>query len=135
MVFTKHRCYSDQLIDMTSGPIFMTPVKKCESPPGQVYLLLIPIVRSNSPIPPEDRILYQGSQLDVSVYSRAELRGSDHKPGKRNLYLFRGLLSDWTSSICSLPRTCANNRRCQTASSFSTVDGKCDLNCPRRKTR
>ncbi|KAF8076611.1 inositol polyphosphate phosphatase [Lyophyllum atratum] len=27
-----------------------------------------------------DRILYHGSQLDLSIYSRAELRGSDHKP-------------------------------------------------------
>ncbi|KAK0230560.1 inositol polyphosphate phosphatase [Armillaria fumosa] len=27
-----------------------------------------------------DRILYRGSQLDLSVYSRAELRGSDHRP-------------------------------------------------------
>ncbi|KAG6821534.1 hypothetical protein H0H93_000043 [Arthromyces matolae] len=28
-----------------------------------------------------DRILYRGTQVDLSVYSRAELRGSDHKPG------------------------------------------------------
>jgi hypothetical protein len=28
-----------------------------------------------------DRILYRGNQLDLSVYSRSELRGSDHKPG------------------------------------------------------
>lgn len=28
-----------------------------------------------------DRILYMGSQLDLSRYSRAELRGSDHRPG------------------------------------------------------
>lgn len=28
-----------------------------------------------------DRILYRGNHLDLSVYSRAELRGSDHKPG------------------------------------------------------
>jgi len=27
-----------------------------------------------------DRILYRGNHLDLSVYSRAELRGSDHKP-------------------------------------------------------
>ncbi|KAL0949308.1 hypothetical protein HGRIS_009384 [Hohenbuehelia grisea] len=27
-----------------------------------------------------DRILYRGGQLDLAVYSRAELRGSDHKP-------------------------------------------------------
>ncbi|KAG6842013.1 hypothetical protein C0991_003539 [Blastosporella zonata] len=27
-----------------------------------------------------DRILYRGAQLDLSLYSRAELRGSDHKP-------------------------------------------------------
>ncbi|KAF5388077.1 hypothetical protein D9615_000583 [Tricholomella constricta] len=27
-----------------------------------------------------DRILYRGDQLDLFVYSRAELRGSDHKP-------------------------------------------------------
>ncbi|KXN89554.1 Inositol-1,4,5-trisphosphate 5-phosphatase 1 [Leucoagaricus sp. SymC.cos] len=28
----------------------------------------------------EDRILYRGTALDLSVYSRAEMRGSDHKP-------------------------------------------------------
>lgn len=28
-----------------------------------------------------DRILFRGSQLDLSVYSRADLRGSDHRPG------------------------------------------------------
>jgi synaptojanin len=28
-----------------------------------------------------DRILYRGNQLDLAVYSRAGLRGSDHKPG------------------------------------------------------
>jgi hypothetical protein len=28
-----------------------------------------------------DRILYRGFQLDLSAYSRAELKGSDHKPG------------------------------------------------------
>lgn len=27
-----------------------------------------------------DRILYKGNQLDLAVYSRAELKGSDHKP-------------------------------------------------------
>lgn len=29
-----------------------------------------------------DRILYRGNQLDLSVYSRADLRGSDHRPGE-----------------------------------------------------
>ena len=29
---------------------------------------------------PLDRILYRGSQLDLSAYSRAELKGSDHRP-------------------------------------------------------
>ena len=28
-----------------------------------------------------DRILYQGKQLDLITYSRAELLGSDHRPG------------------------------------------------------
>jgi hypothetical protein len=28
-----------------------------------------------------DRILYMGSQLDLTRYTRAELRGSDHRPG------------------------------------------------------
>ena len=28
-----------------------------------------------------DRVLYRGSKLDLSVYSRAELKGSDHRPG------------------------------------------------------
>ena len=34
---------------------------------------------------PLDRILYRGNALDLAVYSRAELRGSDHKPGMRDL--------------------------------------------------
>jgi hypothetical protein len=29
----------------------------------------------------QDRILYRGSALDLTAYSRAELSGSDHKPG------------------------------------------------------
>jgi hypothetical protein len=29
-----------------------------------------------------DRILYRGSELDLSVYSQANLKGSDHRPGK-----------------------------------------------------
>ena len=29
-----------------------------------------------------DRILYRGDTLNLQAYSRAELRGSDHKPGK-----------------------------------------------------
>ena len=29
-----------------------------------------------------DRVLYRGSNLDLSVYSRAELNDSDHRPGK-----------------------------------------------------
>lgn len=29
-----------------------------------------------------DRILHRGNALDLAVYSRAELRGSDHKPGE-----------------------------------------------------
>ncbi|KAF8969491.1 inositol polyphosphate phosphatase [Flammula alnicola] len=38
-----------------------------------------------------DRILHRGNSLDLAVYSRAELRGSDHKPGSscRHLCLFR----------------------------------------------
>lgn len=28
-----------------------------------------------------DRILYRGNALDLAIYSRSELRGSDHKPG------------------------------------------------------
>ena len=35
-----------------------------------------------------DRILHRGNQLNLNVYSRAELRGSDHKPGSQGSYLF-----------------------------------------------
>jgi hypothetical protein len=34
-----------------------------------------------------DRILYRGIQLDLTVYSRSELQGSDHKPGLHFIYL------------------------------------------------
>jgi hypothetical protein len=32
-----------------------------------------------------DRILYRGNDLDINAYSRAELYGSDHRPGKLQL--------------------------------------------------
>ncbi len=31
-----------------------------------------------------DRILYRGTDLDLSVYSKADLRSSDHRPGEHN---------------------------------------------------
>ena len=34
---------------------------------------------NSKPLP--DRILFKGDALDLSVYSRAELKGSDHRPG------------------------------------------------------
>jgi hypothetical protein len=34
-----------------------------------------------------DRVLYRGSRLDLSVYSRAELKGSDHRPGMFSRFL------------------------------------------------
>jgi synaptojanin len=30
---------------------------------------------------PSDRILFRGQQLDLAMYSRAELYSSDHRPG------------------------------------------------------
>ena len=36
---------------------------------------------------PVDRILYRGNSLDLAVYSRAELKGSDHRPGKHDLFI------------------------------------------------
>ena len=36
-------------------------------------------------------MLYRGSKLDLSVYSRAELKGSDHRPGKLPRFLPRQL--------------------------------------------
>ena len=29
----------------------------------------------------QDRILFKGNNLDLTVYSRAELKSSDHRPG------------------------------------------------------
>lgn len=43
-----------------------------------------------------DRVLYKGAALNLSVYSRAELKGSDHRPG---LYLCFTL---WTPLIFGL---------------------------------
>lgn len=58
----------------------MIPVKNHGYPPGPVcfvfHLLQIPCFDAFL-----DRILYMGSQLDLTRYSRAELRGSDHRPG------------------------------------------------------
>ncbi|KAG6878601.1 hypothetical protein C0993_003056 [Termitomyces sp. T159_Od127] len=59
----------------TEGPILFRPTYRYD-PGTDVYdtseKLRIPAWT--------DRILYRGAQLDISVYSRAELRGSDHKP-------------------------------------------------------
>jgi hypothetical protein len=41
-----------------------------------------------------DRVLYRGSKLDLSIYSRAELRGSDHRPGMFSGRSFSSRLSD-----------------------------------------
>ena len=42
---------------------------------------------------PTDRILYKGADLDITSYGRAELMGSDHKPGKViwSVLLYRSL--------------------------------------------
>ena len=67
-------------ISMTSEQISMTRARRCGFQPGPVrirssctgswFLLIFPL----------DRILYRGDQLDLAVYSRAELKGSDHRP-------------------------------------------------------
>lgn len=66
---------------MTLERITTIPVKKCGYQRGLVrhlYFILDALAMSKFTA---DRILYRGSQLDMAVYSRAELRGSDHKPG------------------------------------------------------
>ena len=35
-----------------------------------------------------DRVLYKGPDLDLAVYSRAELKTSDHRPGQLSSALF-----------------------------------------------
>ena len=58
----------------------MTRVKKCAFRPGQVSHLAHHILRNKQrQSTNSDRILYQGS-LDLTVYNRAELKSSDHKP-------------------------------------------------------
>ena len=36
-----------------------------------------------------DRILFRGNALDLSLYSRAELKSSDHRPGATGLLVLR----------------------------------------------
>lgn len=38
-----------------------------------------------------DRILHRGNQLNLNVYFRAELRGSDHKPGVQRVRFHHSL--------------------------------------------
>jgi hypothetical protein len=49
-----------------------------------------------------DRILYRGIQLDLAIYSRSELQGSDHKPGfhSTSLLSFRPL--EFSSPVFAL---------------------------------
>ena len=69
----------------------MIPARKCEFPPGRVGLhTCLTNGAIDKPRSSEytDRVLFKGSQLDLAVYSRAELKGSDHRPG---LYAFISL--------------------------------------------
>jgi len=69
-----------QLIVMTSELTTTTQVKKCGYLLGQVSSQIVEcslgIMRFI------DRILHRGNALDQTAYSRVELRGSDHRPGK-----------------------------------------------------
>lgn len=65
---------------MMSVQTITTQVKSCAYQLGQVRLPCT----SEIAIPDDgnlDRVLYRGTQLDLIVYSRAELKGSDHRPG------------------------------------------------------
>lgn len=71
---------SAPLTDTTSVLTHTTRVKKCAFRPGQVSHLVHHILRNKQrQSTNSDRILYKGS-LDLAVYSRAELKSSDHKP-------------------------------------------------------
>ena len=52
-----------------------------------------------------DRILFRGNKLDLSVYSRAELRGSDHRPGESFFrFLLKTLINTDRPSLRGVPR-------------------------------
>lgn len=53
-----------------------------------------------------DRILFRGSQLDLATYSRAELTGSDHRPGKSTPLIDTDFLFIVVYSICNISGEC-----------------------------
>ncbi|POV95389.1 hypothetical protein PSTT_16311 [Puccinia striiformis] len=59
----------------------MIPVKKCGYPWTAGFDEFLPDVLSYFvPVASTDRILYQGSDLNLKAYSRAEIKTSDHRP-------------------------------------------------------
>lgn len=60
----------------------MTPARRCEYRLGQVtFKIWTACPPTNCLTSCIDRILFKGRDLDLRVYSRAELIGSDHRPG------------------------------------------------------
>lgn len=59
----------------------MTAARRCAYQRGQVGSKLEPCCQTDRLTHVKDRILYKGIDLDLVVYSRSELVGSDHRPG------------------------------------------------------
>jgi hypothetical protein len=69
--------------DMTWALTTTIRARRCVFLRGQVRSFLFAIYPTIIYSYPRnvDRILYRGNKLELSVYSRAELKGSDHRPG------------------------------------------------------
>lgn len=78
----KDRYCFDQRTVTTWARMSTIRARKCAFLLGQVVLFHYLSSTELIPYGRKDRILYRGLALDLTVYSRAELRGSDHKPGK-----------------------------------------------------
>lgn len=74
---------------------------------------------------PLDRILYRGGTLDLSVYSRAELKGSDHKPGIYTHAPFEGQ-SPNPRSLRPFSRSSPDHRCCKTRRVVAVVASERD---------
>lgn len=93
----------------------MTRVKSSGYLHGQVGVVHLPSdLQCPLRYPALDRILYRGLKVEPSVYARAELRGSDHRPGKSCLSF--GLDNPLTIelSVCDLRCRGSEHRRRQT---------------------
>lgn len=88
---------------------------------------------AHQPLETTDRILYKGNQLDLAVYSRAGLKGSDHKPGRLNCPSMV-IIADHSLSLRHLQSRSSHHRLCEKGRLVPAIVRKCSLYPAGRKT-